>query len=477
MRRTVAPLAVLALLLAVSTPAAGAAPAAPARALWNLAGTATPAAGVTRPGATALTLAGDQALFVLGTERRKKLLSIAVDGSSRAVERFQFRTPGSAGVSVKLDASPVLSGALFGTLDQDPLMQTFTGPPLGPLAPLGPLRGLTSGEFVAFDVQVAGDKLFVLEQRINPRLARVTVRDGNGASAPLTSLTLSRDDRPVFAGELVAVARRPAHPAAGKLGEVTIQNWLTGAGTRVLSLPIEVAGMDLHPDGRIVVNDVRGTIAEVGLDSVYRFVSRSGTLPTYGGDAIVYVSGDRIQQLMVAGPDRVPRPIGVPSAEIDSFATDAQRVVWSAHGCLLVADLSAPSSLQLPRGPCPRAEVALDRQVSSIKLRSGGRVVVPVRCIAAPARGCRGRVQLTANVRTDKRVVRARLGSAALRIAPGARKAITVRLTSRAAELVREKSTPPEFFGIQAEVLVEAVDPAGRRSVRRECCARLVSRR
>ena len=144
---------------------------------------------------------------------------------------------------------------------------------------------------------------------------------------------------------------------------------------------------------------------------------------------------------------------------------------------LLVADLSAASSLQLPPGPCPRAEVALDRQASSLRLRSGGRVVVPVRCIAAPAEGCRGRVGLTANVVTRQRSSKTRLGSAALRIAPGARKAISVRLSDRAAALVRAKSTPPEFFGLQAEVRVEAVDPAGRRSVRRECCARLVSRR
>lgn len=457
--------------------AIGAAQGEPPRALWNLAGTATQAAGVTRPGATALTLAGDQALFVLGSERLKKLLTIAIDGSSRAVERLQFRTPGSAGVAVKLDASPAVSAALFSTLDQNPLMAAFTGPPLGPLAPLGPLRGLTSGEFVPFDVQIAGDRLFVLEQRINPRAARLTLRDASGAGAVVTSLALAREDRPVVAGELVAVVRRPVRPAAGRRSEVTIQGWRTGAGRRVVNVPTEVESMDLHPAGRIVVNDVRGTIGEIGVDGAFRRITRSGRLAAYAGNAIVYVTGGRVQQLMVAGRDRLPRPLGVPSAEIDGFAADARHVVWSAHGCLLVADLSAGSSLQLPPGPCPRAEVALDRQASSIRLRAGGRVVVPVRCVAAPAEGCRGRVGLTANAVTSTRTSKTRLGSAALRIAPGARKSISVRLSDHGAALVRGKSTPPEFFGLQAEVRVEAVDRAGRRSVRRECCARLLSRR
>jgi hypothetical protein len=472
-----APFVVLVVVLAPGPPAVAAPRVETARALWNLANSATPAAGVTRPGATALTLAGDQALFVLGTERRKRLLSIAIDGSSRAVDRFHFLTPGTAGISVKLDASSALSGALFSTLDQDPLMEALVGPPLGPLTPLAPLRGLTSGEFVPVDLQVVGDKLFVLEQRIDPREARLTVRDAGGASAPVTSLTLTREDRPVIAGELVAVARRPSIPVAGRRGEVTIQGWRTGAAARIVRVPIEVASMDLRPDGHILVSDVRGTIGELGLDGAFRRITRSGRSPAYAGRDIVYVTGDRVQQLMVAGPGRVPRPLGVPSAGIDGFAVDGQRAVWSAHGCLLVTDLRAPATLSLPPGPCPRAEVALDRQVSSMRLQSGGRVVVPLRCIAAPTEGCRGRVRLTANVVTGKQVLKTRLGSAPLRIAPGARRAITVRLSGRAAAVVRDKSTPPEFFGLQAEVRVEAVDPAGRRSVRRECCARLVSRR
>lgn len=233
-------------------------------------------------------------------------------------------------------------------------MEALVGPPLGPLTPLAPLRGLTSGEFVPVDLQVAGDKLFVLEQRIDPREARLTVRDAGGASAPVTSLTLTREDRPVIAGELVAVARRPSIPATGRRGEVTIQGWRTGAAARIVSVPIEVASMDLRPDGRIVVSDVRGTIGELGLDGAFRRITRSGRSPAYAGRDIVYVTGDRVQQLMVAGPGRVPRPLGVPSAGIDGFAVDGQRAVWSAHGCLLVTNLRAPATLSLPPGPCPR---------------------------------------------------------------------------------------------------------------------------
>ena len=116
--------AVLTVTLAVASPRFRRG-AQPVRALWNLAGSATPAVGVTRPGGTALTLDGDQALFVLGTERRKKLFSIAIDGSWRAVDRFHVLAPGSAGISVKLDGSSALSGALFATLDKDPLMQAM----------------------------------------------------------------------------------------------------------------------------------------------------------------------------------------------------------------------------------------------------------------------------------------------------------------------------------------------------------------
>jgi hypothetical protein len=64
-------------------------------------------------------------------------VTLAIDGSSRAVQGF--RTPGTAAVAVKLDASSAVAAALFSTLDRDPLMAVFAGPPLGPLAPLGPL--------------------------------------------------------------------------------------------------------------------------------------------------------------------------------------------------------------------------------------------------------------------------------------------------------------------------------------------------
>lgn len=67
-------------------------------------------------------------------------VTLAIDGSSRAVQGF--RTPGTAAVAVKLDASSAVAAALFSTLDRDPLMAVFAGPPLGPLGPLAPLGPL-----------------------------------------------------------------------------------------------------------------------------------------------------------------------------------------------------------------------------------------------------------------------------------------------------------------------------------------------
>lgn len=58
-----------------------------------------------------------------------------------------------------------------------------------------------------------------------------------------------------------------------------------------------------------------------------------------GGGRTVYVHDDG---LLVVDPGARPRRIGVPTGHLDTYDVDDRHVLWSANGCLLVADLTAP---------------------------------------------------------------------------------------------------------------------------------------
>jgi hypothetical protein len=77
----------------------------------------------------------------------------------------------------------------------------------------------------------------------------------------------------------------------------------------------------------------------------------------------------------------------VPSFEIADLDADERGVTWIGNGCVLYAPVAAPAPAEPPAGPCPRAEVALER----VDTKLHGRTVrLRLACVAAPAGGCRG---------------------------------------------------------------------------------------
>jgi hypothetical protein len=81
------------------------------------------------------------------------------------------------------------------------------------------------------------------------------------------------------------------------------------------------------------------------------------------------------------------RPLSVPSFEIADLDADERGVTWIGNGCVLYAPVAAPAPAEPPAGPCPRAEVALER----VDTKLHGRTVrLRLACVAAPAGGCRG---------------------------------------------------------------------------------------
>jgi hypothetical protein len=219
---------------------------------------------------------------------------------------------------------------------------------------------------------------------------------------------------------------------------LVIRNWRTGA-QRSVDLGDGATSADVRPDGTAVVGFDGGGILRVAPDGTPSVVSRSGERPKLAGDRIVYVDGEH---LMVADP--TPRAIGVRSASIDQFDADANHVLWTANGCLLVADIAAPASPVPDPGICTRTEFQLDPHSVSLRVRANRAVVLRVRCVAAPG-ACHGTLRVSA---------RGRRGPA-LRFSVGAGKRATLN--------PRLPKTRRGFVTVRPRAVV--VDPDGRRTI------------
>jgi hypothetical protein len=95
-----------------------------------------------------------------------------------------------------------------------------------------------------------------------------------------------------------------------------------------------------------------GGVSVIAPGGTPRVVSRRGERPQFAGERVVYRDGER---LMVVDPGAKPRPIGFRSASMDDFDADERHVLWTANGCLLVADLTAPAAEAPGPGICARA--------------------------------------------------------------------------------------------------------------------------
>jgi hypothetical protein len=157
--------------------------------------------------------------------------------------------------------------------------------------------------------------------------------------------------------------------------------------------------------------------------------------------------------LMVADPGGRPRRIGVPTESIGAFATSDRRVIWTANGCLLSANLTdAPATAPDP-GPCPRTEAGVAD--SSSRIGHDRRLPLRVRCFAAP-KACRGYVEVSLDPG------RRASTTVSFSIPAGARRTLAPRITRRAYRRVARRGRAGALFG----VLIVTFDPDGRRNRR-----------
>ena len=149
----------------------------------------------------------------------------------------------------------------------------------------------------------------------------------------------------VFAGDLVAYTERGPGQEEDAIGRrLVVAEWRTGVRRGVTDLPESIQQHALRPDGRVALTqDTLPGIYDVPLGGRPRLVTRRTPAfdhdLVFAGEHLVFVENDRLH---VLDPDGRVRGFGVPTEEFGGFVADERRVLWTANGCLLVADVTEP---------------------------------------------------------------------------------------------------------------------------------------
>lgn len=127
---------------------------------------------------------------------------------------------------------------------------------------------------------------------------------------------------------------------------VVLADWRTGTQRAVLNLPRPILSFSLGEDDRVAAGVEGGGIVEVRPGGQLRQVASHDYRPRIAGDRIVFLDDSEnvrnpLQQLVVAEPDGRLRDVGVATTSFAEFEADAQRILWSANGCLLVTEVTA----------------------------------------------------------------------------------------------------------------------------------------
>lgn len=408
-----------------------------------------------------LALAGDAALVSRVSGRDLRIVALGAGGERTVGVR---RVPAGASPDARLTASASRIGLVVTTQTRRSDLasaELLSGPASGPLAPLGPVVSSRGSGMLPVATHVDADRL--IETRIRADLGRVDHRVHEPGREPLAVALPEGSYVAAFAGDLLAYTRRgPGQPAGDEDRVLVVAEWRTGVTRTRTAVPGGIESVDLAADGSALVGEDGGGVLEVAPGRAgMRRISRNGLLPQFAGRAAVYLrSGPREgdDRLAIAAPGAAPRPFGVPSARIESFATDERRVVWTANGCVLTAPLDAPAAAAPDPGPCPRSELHFDDELSQ-RVGRDGRVPLLLRCVAAAPPGCVGRVELRSERERG-------LGAARFTIPAGTRRRVVVRLGRKGVARVRRESR--DGFGGLLTVRAVSLDPEGRRSVLRD---------
>jgi hypothetical protein len=397
-------------------------------------------------GTMAAALAGEHVLVAEQRARgaRLEVRALPIDGGPARIVFSITAPPGEMVAPHQLAASPQRAAMVvaFWRSGGNTELQHFATGADGAWRPLGPRREHGDHNGVGF-VRVDGDRVFA-DDGIDPPKA-----DGQRIGIAVHDpdrrvLSLPSDAR--IAGDMAAFA---ATGADGR-STLTVVNWRTGAQLWSTKLDRSLADVRVRDDGSAVVSvidEIPGQAAagsnvallEIAPDGTRKELARDVTLEAVAGRRVVV---GRANGLAVLEPTGLLRRIGVPTRRSRIvLAADERHVLWEANGCLLITGITdAPASEPGP-GPCRRSEF----EVVTKRLRIARTVTVRLRCVAAPAGGCRTTVRLLESLPSG----RFRKASPPTRVTIPVGKKGSVTLTLSPKHRARLKRTDPSAVAIE----------------------------
>jgi hypothetical protein len=355
----------------------------------------------------------------------RRLLAASGPGKGWGASAFVSASPTRVAVQVLYDRPDLVHG--------DKLQwRLYIGPVAGPLQLAATAH---KKDWHPIDTAVDGDRVFVDEGKFT--LFATRLRLFEPGAAPRVLPWANGVDAPIaLADGHVAYAGSSRKGADAPLDHVFVADPLTGA--RQLSMAVsDPGGIDVAADGRVVADYRNGLVsAAPGVPKATLPSSKRLFLPQFTGSAIAAVERSTFGAVRpsVLGPGATaPRPIGVLTSDIQALDANDQGVAWIGNGCVLFAPAGTSASTEPPVGPCPRAEIQVDGADQTLRGRT---VRMAATCLAAPASGCDGRATLR---------FRGAAGSAPFTVAARHRKVFSIRLTERAARLVRARVRKKDF--------------------------------
>jgi hypothetical protein len=356
-------------------------------------------------------LAGDRVLYTQTEGRTVRVLSVPLSGGKARTLFTHKVKPGRFAYGEQLVASPERAALLVGAFNksgESETTQVFSGTASGGWDTLIPPRGLTFEAPFPNGVQLAGDDVVTFER------VGLGALDYQVALYEPARRVLSLPLGTLFAGDFALYTERDDDQPESKQ-RVTVVNWRTSQPLSVAEFPEPVGNVQIERSGRALVT-VGKTLYAVRPGGAVDQVAQ-GQLDS------AWVVGDRVLSnaddgVRVHEPDGTTRRFGIRTYRLERFIADDRNVLWSANGCLMVAPVTDGAAREPGPGPCARSELTVGHR----KLNAKGNANFELRCISAPAGGCRGTLELGV-----KGAVVA--GASNLRVPVGARRELIVRLT------------------------------------------------